>query len=71
MTMITLNPETVEALETQLEDMDLERAANYRLSDAIREGSSVTEQAVGWGSHDTLCALSAATLAMKARRLLD
>lgn len=41
---------------------------NYRLSDAIREGSTVTKQAVGeWGDGETACALSAAVIAAKAR----
>jgi len=49
----------------------LERASQYRLSDAIREGSAVTKQASGWGSGETACALSAAALALKARGYLD
>ena len=43
----------------------------YTLADAIREGSSVTEQAVGaWGDGETACALTAAKVALKARGLL-
>lgn len=41
---------------------------NYRLSDAIREGSSVTEQNIGsWGNGENACALSAGVIAAKAR----
>lgn len=52
------------------EAKELERL-NYRLSDAIREGSQVTKQAVGsWGTGESACALSAAALAAKARGFL-
>lgn len=40
---------------------------NYRLSDAIREGSSVTEQAEGWGHGEQACALHAAVISARAR----
>ena len=41
---------------------------NYRLSDAIREGSTVSDQEVGgWGDGETSCALHAAVIAGKAR----
>lgn len=41
---------------------------NYRLSDAIREGCSVTNKAEGWLSSDgAVCALSAAVIAATAR----
>lgn len=40
----------------------------YTLADAIREGSSVTTQAVGsFGTGATACALTAALVAAKAR----
>jgi hypothetical protein len=65
-----LAPEKVEELATSLPD--LEDAMNYRLSDAIREGASVTGQAVGhWQTTGgDLCALSSAYLALKARHML-
>lgn len=56
-----------------LEELDLEHAMSYSLADAIREGSTVTEQCVGgWVSEDgeKMCALSAALTAVKARHLL-
>ena len=40
---------------------------NYRLSDAIREGSMVSDQAEGWGDGETACAMHAAVIAAKAR----
>jgi len=40
---------------------------NYRLSDAIREGASVTEQADGWGDGEKACAMHAAVIAAHAR----
>jgi len=46
----------------------LERMAQYRLSDAIREGSSVTDQAYAWSDEQgNVCAMSAAIIAAKAR----
>lgn len=46
---------------------ELERL-NYRLSDAIREGSSVTSKATGsWGEGETACAMHAAVIAANAR----
>jgi hypothetical protein len=47
--------------------VELERL-NYRLSDAIREGCSVTGKAQGWVDEDeNMCAMSAAVTAAKAR----
>ena len=43
----------------------------YRLSDAIREGSQVSEQAYGWGDGDTACALHSAVVAAKARGYME
>lgn len=58
-----LDAETISVLgEIELKTME------YTLADAIREGSSVSEQAVGsWGDGETACALTAATIAAKAR----
>jgi hypothetical protein len=46
---------------------DLERSTTYRLSDAIREGSTITEKANGWGEGDSACALHAAVISAAAR----
>jgi hypothetical protein len=49
---------------TEVKELD---RLNYRLSDAIREGAQVSEQAVGWGNGERACALHAAVVAAKAR----
>lgn len=51
----------------QLRAMELQVMTSYTLSDAMREGSTVTAQEFGWGSGATACALSAARLAARAR----
>ncbi len=50
---------------------ELENAMTYTLSDAIREGSSHTSQALGKfvGSEGDVCALTAALVAIKARHM--
>ena len=40
---------------------------NFRLSDAIREGASVTNQAYGWGEGESACALHGAVISARAR----
>jgi hypothetical protein len=64
------DPAKIEELAARLPK--IEDAMNYRLSDAIREGASVTDQAIGsWQTtRGDLCALSSAYLALKARRML-
>lgn len=58
----TKNTEEVKSLER----------LKYRLSDAIREGSTVSGQAHGWtDSDDNMCTLSAAVVAAKARGYID
>jgi hypothetical protein len=52
---------------TEVKELD---RLNYRLSDAIREGSSVTEKATGWGDGEQACALHAAVISAKARGYL-
>ena len=51
---------------------ELEEAMSYSLADAIREGSTVTDQMIGeWeGLDGSVCALSAAALAAKARHFI-
>lgn len=50
----------------------LEKAASLTMADLIREGSSCTEQRIGgWTGEDgSMCALSAAICAAKARHLI-
>lgn len=49
---------------TEVKELD---RLNYRLSDAIREGASVTTKTQGWGNGETACALHAAVISAKAR----
>jgi len=62
---------TVERIKENIispeEAAELKRMTTYRLSDAIREGSKVTTQARAWVSGDSMCAMSAAVCAAKAR----
>jgi hypothetical protein len=63
----------VEELRSALTDEELEKSFNFTLADLMREGATVTKQKIGgWASDDgeELCALSAAALAAKARRLI-
>lgn len=54
---------------TEIAELD---RMNYRLSDAIREGSTVTDQAVqAWGDGEQACALHAGVIAAKARGYID
>ena len=59
-------------LEAQIDGAALEASMDYTLADAIREGSTVTDQCVGnWeGPDGSMCALSAALVAVKARHLI-
>ena len=71
---MSMIPDTkVEELESQLEGLDVEHAMHYSFTDAMREACGITRQMVGgWVSEDgdKMCALSAATLAAKARHLI-
>lgn len=58
--------ELSENLKKDLGEIEL-RTMEYSLADAIREGSSVSEQAYNWGDGETACALTAAVIAAKAR----
>ena len=62
----------VPELEEQLEVLSLEKAMTYSLADAIREGSTVTNQCTGaWANaKGEVCALSSALIAVKARHLV-
>ncbi len=57
---------SLKELFKEVEVSHLERL-KYRLSDAIREGSMVTEKAKGWGEGESACALHAAVIAAEAR----
>ena len=59
-----LDPDT----KAMLAEIDMHVMTGYTLADAMREGSTVSKQNVGdWGDGETACALTAATIAAKAR----
>lgn len=62
--------EKIKNLITSDEAKSLQRSTEYRLSDAMREGSACTTQAYDWGMGEQACALSAAALAARARGLI-
>lgn len=65
--MTTMTEEKIAELVEQVSIVDLERG-NYRLSDAIREGATVTDKATGaWGNGKQACAMHAAVIAAHAR----
>lgn len=64
--MTTKVDEKVDAIKAMIEIEDIKRM-NFRLSDAIREGSKVSDQAYDWGDGENACALSAAVMSAKAR----
>jgi hypothetical protein len=75
-----LKTQVIEKVRKEIEKSDaarqaeidqLERATEYRLSDAIREASRVTTKATGWGYGDNVCALTAAYLAARVREYVD
>lgn len=61
--------EKVEELKGILEATEVKELdrMNFRLSDAIREGASVTTKAEGWGDGETACALHGAVISARAR----
>lgn len=61
---------TVEKIISTTEAAELERMAEFRLSDAIREGASVSDQAYTWCDGDKLCAMSAGIASARARKYL-
>lgn len=74
MNLIDTKVEELKALREASRDAEiamLERSAQYRLSDAIREGAQVAGQAFSWTDQNgNLCALSAAVVAAKSRDYL-
>lgn len=66
--MLTLeNHPVLDEMREELNNIE-EYATKYTLADAIREGSKHTEQLSGWYNEDSACAMSAAALAVKARK---
>lgn len=59
-------------LVTSDQAAELKRSTTFRVSDAIRDGSSVVGQAFGsFADGNTVCALSAAYVSAKARGYVD
>lgn len=71
MPLPTKTEEKVTELKDNLISTDEIKRMNYRLSDAIREGSTVTNQAEGWGDGENACALHSAVIAAKARGFIN
>lgn len=65
--MTTKLDEKVDQLRADIDTIGLEVLTGYTLADAIREGASVTDPAVGWGTGESACALTSAVIAAKAR----
>lgn len=64
--------EASDRLVTELAKIEEEVVTGYTLADAIREGSSVSDQAFDWSdSSGAICALSAAAAAVQARQKLN
>lgn len=64
--------EKVEELKNAIDEIGMSVYTGYTLADAIREGSKVTEHAVGdWGDGSNACALTAAVISAKARGYVD
>lgn len=59
--------EKAEELKRAIDEIGMSVYTGYTLADAIREGSSVSEQAYDWGNGETACALTAAVIAASAR----
>lgn len=60
-----------EATKTDLGNIELDLLTRpYSLADAIRDGVKVTDKAIGWGSENSACALSAAAIAAKSKGLI-
>lgn len=64
--------EKAEELQKTIDEIGMSVMTGYTLADAIREGASVTKQAVGgWGDGYSACALTGAVIAAKARGYVD
>lgn len=59
-------------LKKTIDEIGMSVYTGYTLADAIREGSTVTDHAVGsWGDGYSACALTAAVISAKARGYVD
>lgn len=61
----------LKAMLPELGTMELDVLSRpFTLADAIREGSLVSTQAIGWGDGDKQCALHAAVISARAHNLI-
>ena len=69
----TKTEEKIDELKGILDATEIKelKRLNYRLSDAIREGSSVTDKANGWGDGNSACTMHAAVIAAAARNFIS
>ena len=68
---MTKTEEKVDELRSTLGEIEMDVLTSFTLADAIREGSSVSEQAVGtWGQGEKQCAMHAAVTSAVARGYL-
>jgi hypothetical protein len=58
-------------LAASIDTIGLEVLTGYTLADAMREGSTVSDQEYNWGNGLTACALTAAVIGAKARGYVD
>lgn len=74
---MTTREDVIEKIQKELADevtgveVDMLENMQYSLADAILEGSKHTSKATGWGAGESMCALSAAYTAAKARGYAD
>lgn len=59
--------EKADELKKTIDEIGMSVYTGYTLADAIREGSTVSEQEYGWGDGVRACALTSAVIAAKAR----
>ena len=63
--------EKADELKKTIDEIGMSVLTGYTLADAIREGSSVSEQSYDWGNGDNACALTAAVIAATARGYVE
>lgn len=63
--------EKAKELQETINEIGMSVLTGYTLADAIREGSTVSEQEYGWGDGATACALTAAVIGAKSRGYVD
>lgn len=62
--------EDLAKLRAELGQLEFDVVTSYTLADAIREGCTVSEQSVGWGTGAKACAMTSAVIAAKSRNIM-